>query len=190
MRTTLPLLVRQRAYRLKEPIRPALRKLSLLAVGDLICAAVPIGLFFGRIANLINAELWGKHSDAPWAMVFCNDAVLQKAGITAPTTWDEFAADVEIWADAAGKITRVRLKTSTGDAALDRAIENRVFAGVVLREAPPSDMPMPIVRIRPRTDSFSFGRPDNSPTYVVPSTMRSYPKYTGMNTNGRLGSRR
>jgi phosphatidylglycerol:prolipoprotein diacylglycerol transferase len=46
------------------------RKLNLLAVGDLICAAVPIGLFFGRIANFINGELWGKVTDVPWAVVF------------------------------------------------------------------------------------------------------------------------
>jgi phosphatidylglycerol:prolipoprotein diacylglycerol transferase len=46
------------------------RKLNLLAVADLIAAATPIGLFFGRIANFINGELWGKISDALWAMVF------------------------------------------------------------------------------------------------------------------------
>ena len=35
------------------------------------CAAVtPIGLFFGRVANFINGELWGRPSDVPWAMVF------------------------------------------------------------------------------------------------------------------------
>ena len=48
------------------------RKLNLLAVGDLVSAAVPIGLFFGRIANFINGELWGKVSNVPWAMVFPN----------------------------------------------------------------------------------------------------------------------
>jgi phosphatidylglycerol:prolipoprotein diacylglycerol transferase len=37
---------------------------------DLCAAAVPIGLFFGRIANFINGELWGRPSDVPWAMVF------------------------------------------------------------------------------------------------------------------------
>ena len=46
------------------------RKLDLLAVGDLVSAATPIGLFFGRIANFINGELWGKVTDVPWAMVF------------------------------------------------------------------------------------------------------------------------
>jgi len=46
------------------------RKLSILSIGDLVCAVQPIGQFFGRIANFVNGELWGKPSDAPWAMVF------------------------------------------------------------------------------------------------------------------------
>jgi phosphatidylglycerol:prolipoprotein diacylglycerol transferase len=29
----------------------------------------PIGLFFGRLANFINGELWGRQTDVPWAMV-------------------------------------------------------------------------------------------------------------------------
>ncbi|HEY1631709.1 MAG TPA: prolipoprotein diacylglyceryl transferase [Rhizomicrobium sp.] len=46
------------------------RKLPLFSVGDLVCAVQPIGQFFGRIANFVNGELWGKPSHAPWAMVF------------------------------------------------------------------------------------------------------------------------
>lgn len=46
------------------------RKLSFLHLGDLIVSVAPVGLFFGRIANFINGELWGKLSDVPWAMVF------------------------------------------------------------------------------------------------------------------------
>ncbi len=34
------------------------------------CAAVPIGIFLGRIANFIKPELWGRASDVAWAMVF------------------------------------------------------------------------------------------------------------------------
>jgi phosphatidylglycerol---prolipoprotein diacylglyceryl transferase len=49
------------------------RKIPLLAFGDIIACAVPIGLFFGRIANFINAELWGRPTDVPWAMVFPTD---------------------------------------------------------------------------------------------------------------------
>jgi len=43
---------------------------NLWSTGDLCAAAVPIGLFFGRIANFINGELFGRVSDVPWAMVF------------------------------------------------------------------------------------------------------------------------
>jgi phosphatidylglycerol:prolipoprotein diacylglycerol transferase len=46
------------------------QKISILGFGDRICAIVPIGLFFGRLANFINGELWGRVSDVPWAMVF------------------------------------------------------------------------------------------------------------------------
>ena len=46
------------------------RKLPLLHLTDLVCCAVPIGLFFGRIANFINGELFGRVSNVPWAMEF------------------------------------------------------------------------------------------------------------------------
>jgi phosphatidylglycerol:prolipoprotein diacylglycerol transferase len=43
---------------------------ELWSVMDLAAAATPMGLFFGRLANFINAELWGRTSSVPWAMVF------------------------------------------------------------------------------------------------------------------------
>jgi phosphatidylglycerol:prolipoprotein diacylglycerol transferase len=45
-------------------------KLDPWSVGDLIASASCFGLFFGRIANFINAELWGHPTDAPWAVSF------------------------------------------------------------------------------------------------------------------------
>jgi len=45
-------------------------KLDVFRLGDVITAAAPIGLFFGRIANFINGELWGLPSNVPWAIVF------------------------------------------------------------------------------------------------------------------------
>ena len=41
-----------------------------LAVGDLICACAPAGLLLGRLANFVNAELIGRPTDLPWAVVF------------------------------------------------------------------------------------------------------------------------
>ncbi|TCP44097.1 prolipoprotein diacylglyceryl transferase [Rhodovulum marinum] len=42
----------------------------LLSAADALAIATPPGLFFGRVANFINAELWGRPSDLPWAVVF------------------------------------------------------------------------------------------------------------------------
>ena len=48
------------------------RKIPVFAFSDIIVEAMPIGLFFGRIANFINGELYGRETDVPWAMVFPN----------------------------------------------------------------------------------------------------------------------
>lgn len=45
-----------------------------LKVGDLIVSVAPAGLLFGRIANFINGELWGKVTDIPWAVIFPDSA--------------------------------------------------------------------------------------------------------------------
>lgn len=39
-------------------------------LGDLVVSVAPVGIFFGRVANFINGELWGKVSSVPWAVVF------------------------------------------------------------------------------------------------------------------------
>ncbi len=46
------------------------KKLPLGAMADLAAASVPFGLFFGRIANFVNGELFGRVTDVPWAFVF------------------------------------------------------------------------------------------------------------------------
>ncbi len=48
-------------------------RLDLLRFGDRVAPVVPIGICFGRLANFINAELWGRATDVPWAMVFPTD---------------------------------------------------------------------------------------------------------------------
>ena len=52
----------------------------LLSLSDLIAPVVPIGLFFGRLANFINGELWGRITDVPWAIRFCNARILETYG--------------------------------------------------------------------------------------------------------------
>ena len=47
-----------------------LQKIDLLRLGDLVAPCVPFGLFFGRIANFINGELWGRPTEAPWGVIF------------------------------------------------------------------------------------------------------------------------
>jgi phosphatidylglycerol---prolipoprotein diacylglyceryl transferase len=63
-------------------------KLDLIRLGDLAAAATPVGLFFGRIANFINGELWGRKTDAPWGMVFCNERVRASNGGYCPAGMD------------------------------------------------------------------------------------------------------
>ena len=46
------------------------RGVPFLAVGDLLCALAPAGIFFGRLANFVNAELVGRTTDVPWAVIF------------------------------------------------------------------------------------------------------------------------
>ncbi|MBT6204692.1 MAG: prolipoprotein diacylglyceryl transferase [Alphaproteobacteria bacterium] len=48
-------------------------KLPVLAMGDIIACVAPIGLFFGRVANFINGELFGRATDVSWAVLFPRD---------------------------------------------------------------------------------------------------------------------
>ena len=45
-------------------------KLNWLRIHDYVACVVPFGLFFGRLANFVNGELWGKETDVPWAIIF------------------------------------------------------------------------------------------------------------------------
>jgi phosphatidylglycerol:prolipoprotein diacylglycerol transferase len=55
-----------------------------LSAADLVAHAVPPGLLLGRLANFINAELWGRPSEAPWAVVFPGYAAQDCPGVTGP----------------------------------------------------------------------------------------------------------
>ncbi len=55
-------------------------RIDILRLADLVAPCVPFGLFFGRLANFVNGELWGRPTDLPWGMVFCNDQVRKTFG--------------------------------------------------------------------------------------------------------------
>lgn len=46
------------------------REINVYRLSDVVSAAAPIGLFFGRIANFINAELYGRQTDVSWGILF------------------------------------------------------------------------------------------------------------------------
>ena len=45
-------------------------RIPFLTLADLGSVGAPVGLFFGRLANFINGELWGRTTTVPWGMVF------------------------------------------------------------------------------------------------------------------------
>ena len=59
-------------------------KLSLWPTADLIAVSTPPGLFFGRVANFINAELWGRPTDVYWGVIFPGDLAQQCDGVIGP----------------------------------------------------------------------------------------------------------
>jgi protein TonB len=52
---------------------------------------------------------------------------------------------IRLWADGSGRVSKIQLVSSTGDAELDTIIRNDVLGSLMLREPPPKDMPMPMV---------------------------------------------
>ena len=55
-----------------------------LRLADAMAVVAPIGLFFGRVANFINAELWGRPTDLPWGVIFPGEAAQTCPGVIGP----------------------------------------------------------------------------------------------------------
>ncbi|MDS9467436.1 prolipoprotein diacylglyceryl transferase [Paracoccus sp. MBLB3053] len=53
-----------------------------LRLADALSVAAPIGLGLGRVANFINAELWGRPTDLPWGVIFPGEAAQFCPGVT------------------------------------------------------------------------------------------------------------
>ncbi len=57
------------------------QSISALSTGDLFAMVAPIGLGLGRIANFINAELWGRPTTLPWGVAFPGEAAQDCPGV-------------------------------------------------------------------------------------------------------------
>ncbi len=56
-------------------------KIPMLPLADLMAAVAPIGLLLGRLANFVNAELWGRPTDLPWGVAFPGEAAQTCEGV-------------------------------------------------------------------------------------------------------------
>jgi len=56
------------------------RKTPFLQLADVIVSIAPLGLFFGRMANFINGELWGRKTEVFWAVLFPGSPVNLETG--------------------------------------------------------------------------------------------------------------
>lgn len=56
-------------------------RIPLLSMGDLLAMATPVGLMLGRLANFVNAELWGRPTTLPWGVIFPGAAAQDCPGV-------------------------------------------------------------------------------------------------------------
>jgi phosphatidylglycerol---prolipoprotein diacylglyceryl transferase len=59
-----------------------LERIPLLPAADLMAVAAPPGLLLGRLANFVNAELWGRQTDLPWGVAFPGNAAQSCADVS------------------------------------------------------------------------------------------------------------
>lgn len=70
-------------------------KVSFLRLADIVVTLGPPGILFGRIANFINGELWGRETDVPWAVVFRFPDVREAVWLTPRHPSQLYAAALE-----------------------------------------------------------------------------------------------
>ena len=59
-------------------------KLALWSTADLIAVSTPPGLLFGRVANFINGELWGRPTEVSWGVIFPGELAQKCEGVIGP----------------------------------------------------------------------------------------------------------
>ena len=90
-----------------------------------------------------------------WYAAKVQSSIREALGSNSATRSATMNLQVRIWPDSSGRITRAQLVGSSGNAAVDQAIKNQILTGLQLPQAPPADMPTPIVlRISARKPSL------------------------------------
>ncbi|MBS0631605.1 MAG: hypothetical protein JSS11_06800 [Verrucomicrobia bacterium] len=92
-----------------------------------------------RIARRSSGSRWGWYAASVQRSI---GEALRRNDVTRTAS---FTLEIRIWADLTGRIARAQLAGTTGDPRLDAAIRDDVLTGLRLGEAPPRDMPLPIV---------------------------------------------
>ncbi len=101
---------------------------------------------FGLAARAGGGDLVGGNGNAAfaWYTNRLKDAILNKLSGDGRIGSKKFSLSVRVWIEADGRIKQVKLATTTGDGALDKAIEADLSSLVQLSDAPPLEMPQPV----------------------------------------------
>jgi phosphatidylglycerol:prolipoprotein diacylglycerol transferase len=93
------------------------QKISWVGLADNIAVVAPVGLFFGRCANFINGELYGRPSSVAWAMQFPKEA------LDIPDVGNRTLAAAHAIQLSAGDLESIIARAREGDAALQRVLQ-------------------------------------------------------------------
>jgi phosphatidylglycerol---prolipoprotein diacylglyceryl transferase len=108
------------------------KKLDILAWGDMLTAGIPLGYTFGRLGNFINAELYGRVTSAPWGMVFPG-----AESFPVKEKWvRDFAASVGVPVPAAGLVNLPRHPSQLYEAFFEGLVLWLILWFIVRRRKP------------------------------------------------------
>ncbi len=94
--------------------------------------------------NRIGSSGGRNSSKFGWYAAKVQSTIREALGRHPSTRSATMSLQVRVWADSNGRITRAQLVGSSGNLAVDESIKNQVLTGLMLPQAPPADMPMPI----------------------------------------------
>ena len=99
----------------------------------------------GGNGQIGGARRKGGGSKFGWYAAKVQSSIAEALRRNPATKSGSMSLQVRVWPDSNGRITRAQLVGTTGNAATDQSIKDQVLTGLQLPEAPPADMPTPIV---------------------------------------------